>query len=126
MSVAAPGILNDGASGAAVYYAATFTVASPTTPYGLNGIVSEFANAIGEFDARPPSRQQHDCCTADSVGTCILDETGLTTSGQRFIRLHPRTAETSPDFTALELEPFLEPRAFWTWNRKQETPKKLH
>jgi hypothetical protein len=31
-----------------------------------------------------------------------------------------------PIFTALKLEPFLEPRAFWTWNRKHVTPKKLH
>jgi len=38
--------------------------------------------------------------------------------------LHPRTAETSPDFTALELEPFLEPRAFCIWNRGQVRMKK--
>jgi hypothetical protein len=43
-------IRNDGASGAALYYAATFTVAEPYTPYGLNGIVGAFANANGEFD----------------------------------------------------------------------------
>jgi hypothetical protein len=42
------------------------------------------------------------------------------------VRWHPRTAEISRDFTALKLEPFLEPRAFCIWNRKQVATKKLY
>jgi hypothetical protein len=41
------------------------------------------------------------------------------------VRWHPRAAEISRDFFALKLEPFLEPRAAETWNRKQEDVKKL-
>jgi hypothetical protein len=40
------------------------------------------------------------------------------------VHRHPKTAEISRDFMALKLEPFLEPRAFWIWNRKQVTTKK--
>ena len=35
----------------------------------------------------------------------------------------PRRAEISRDFPALKQEPFLEPRASWTWNRKRTTAK---
>src|ERR1700676_3584825 len=43
----------------------------------------------------------------------------------QIVRRHPRTAEILRDFPALKLEPFLEPRASWTWNRKQVTREKL-
>jgi hypothetical protein len=47
----------------------------------------------------------------------------LVAGGQRVIVVcwHPSTAEISQDFSALKLEPFLEPRAFLIWNRREMT-----
>jgi hypothetical protein len=44
---------------------------------------------------------------------------------QGVVRKRPRTAEILRDFLAPKLEPFLEPRALRTWNRKQKIVEKL-
>jgi hypothetical protein len=56
MSVAAPGVLNDGESGAAMHYAATFTVAGPTRHTGSMALsVSSPTSTASSTLARRPS-----------------------------------------------------------------------
>jgi hypothetical protein len=40
-------------------------------------------------------------------------------------RGHPRTAKIPRDFFEPKLEPFLEPRASWTWNRRRSRLEKF-